>query len=534
MGAGMDDTQFDAWTRRRFGLTTGGTLASLFGLLRLDEADAKNKKKKRRRRRKKKQRRREKRRDNNNGGNPGPPADHPDILLIYVDDMREDDYAALSRTRSLIADQGATYPNYFITTPLCAPSRASLFRGQYAHNTDVRSNNGPNGGFTAFDRINEDTIAVWLRGADPVYRTAHVGKHINGYNAANNQIGPGWSDWIVPVPVTFYDYKLNVNGKSEKHKSKRKDYLTDVLARKARNIIASTPASTPLFLYFAPKAPHGPSTPAKRHIGAFADAKLDRPPSFNEADISDKPQYMQRPPLDEQDIDALEQMNQLRLESLLAVDEAVASLINALETAGRLDNAYIMFVTDNGYLLGEHRRTAKNVPYEEAIRMSMLLRGPGVRQGTNDAFVANIDLAPTFAELAGVTPPSYVDGRSLVETFDGSGNGRQAMLLEMFAPGPVPDPEDVEDILPAERRLLAEQAAVPTARRAIRTADWVYVDNESDSPELYDLQNDPFQLRSLHDDPDQSQNIAQLSAWLNTLRDCDAGACRDAENGPPD
>ncbi len=107
-----------------------------------------------------------------------------------------------------------------MTTPLCAPSRATFFRGQYAHNTGVRANNGANGGWTAFNRINENTIATWLRDAEPSYRTAHVGKHINGYGAARGQvgpIGPGWTDWIVPEPVAFYDYTLNVNGTPEQH-----------------------------------------------------------------------------------------------------------------------------------------------------------------------------------------------------------------------------------------------------------------------------------------------------------------------------
>ena len=347
--------------------------------------------------------------------------------------------------------------------------------------------------------------------------------------AVQNQVGPGWSDWIVPVPVAFYDYKLNVNGKSEKHGSKQKDYLTDVLARKARTVIRTTPAATPLFIYFAPKAPHGPSTPANRHKGEFADAVLDKSGSFNEADMTDKPAYMQRDPLRQADIKALQRSNRLRLESLLSVDEAIASLVETLEERGRLENAYIFFVSDNGYLLGEHRRSAKNVPYEEVIRVSMLVRGPGIRGGVNDAIVANIDLAPTIAELAGADPPGYVDGRSIVETFAGSGNDRQALLIEMFPPGPA-DPEEANAV---EARLVAEQVEPTSTRRAIRTADWLYVEHGTGERELYDLDGDPFQLTSLHDDAGHSDEIAELSDWLATLRDCEAASCRSAENGPP-
>ncbi|MGH2614506.1 MAG: sulfatase family protein [Thermomicrobiales bacterium] len=526
----MSSSRLASWTRRRLALATGAALASLQELLDWEEAAAKNKdRRKRKRRRKRRQKRRRRNQNQNPNPNP-PPTGPPDILVIYVDDMREDDFLALSRTRALLAGEGATYPNYFMTTPLCGPSRASFFRGQYAHNTGVRSNQD---GYAVFNGIDSSTIATWLRDADPSYRTAHVGKHINGYRAAQGQIGPGWTDWIVPVPVAFYDYTLNVNGTSEAHGDRPQHYLTDVMARKARNIVATTPAETPLFMYFAPKAPHGPSTPADRHEGSFADAELDKDkPSFNEADMSDKPDYMQRDPLSQADINALERSNQLRLESLLAVDEAIESLVATLGQAGRLEQTYIFFVTDNGYLLGEHRRTAKNVPYEEVIRMSMLLRGPGVRRGVNNAMVTNIDLAPTIAALAGVAPPGFVDGRSLVPTFGGAGNSRQAILLEMFPPGPQADPE--EEAIPAEARLLAVQAEPASTRRAIRTDDWVYVEHGTGERELYNLRDDPFQLESLHADPGQSERMQDFSAWLATLRNCSAASCRTAENGPPD
>jgi N-acetylglucosamine-6-sulfatase len=513
---GMEGSRFDAWTRRRFGLTTGGTLATLFGLRRLDEAGAKHHHHHHKHKHKHKQKNKHKHHVN-----------HPDIVLIYVDDMREQDFIAVPRTMALLGDQGATYPNYFITTPLCAPSRSSFFRGQYAHNHGVLNNTL---GWSEFHSTGDDlnTIATWLGQANPKYHTAHVGKYVNGYKAAQNQIGPGWSDWIVPVPVSYYDYTLNVNGTSEEHGSKNADYLTDVLAEKARNVITTTPRDTPLFLYFAPKAPHGPATPANRHKGDFADAQLDEGGSFNEADMSDKPAYMQRPLLDQDEIDALEETNEMRLETLLAVDEAVEDIVSALDEAGRLDGAYILFVTDNGYLLGEHRRSGKNVPYEEAIRMSMLVRGPSIHAGsTHNAMVANIDLAPTIAELAGVKTPAFVDGRSFKKTFGGSGFERQALLIEMF-----PDAgEDTEEGDTLERALNQKEAT--STRRGIRTEDWVYVEHGTGERELYDLHADPLELESLHDDPDHSDDIQRLSAWLATLQNCATADCRKAENGPP-
>jgi N-acetylglucosamine-6-sulfatase len=535
----MDSSRLAEWTRRKLGLAAGGSFASLLGLLAGDESEAKNKNRRKRKRRKKRQ----KRRNNNQNQNPPPPPpcvgdacpDLPDIILINVDDMREEDYLALPQTRALIQAQGTTYPNYLLATPVCAPSRASLLRGQYTHNHGVLRNDGANGGWATFtgNGADQSTIATWLRGATPAYRTALIGKYLNGYRAARNAVAPGWTDWVVPVPVNFYDYTLNVNGAAEQHGSRARDYLTDVMAEKARGIIASTPAETPLFMYFAPKAPHGPATPARRHQGDFAGHSLDRSGAFNEEDITDKPAYMQRPLLDDAEIASLEQTDRNRLESLRAVDEAIAGIVEALRAAGRLERAYIVFVTDNGFLLGEHRRTAKLVPYEESIRMSMLVRGPGVRAGVvNEALVGNIDLAPTIAALAGVTPPGFVDGRSLVPTFDGSGSGRQAFLVAAYS-GQESDPEEIEAEVGLER-VLGDQRGV-TPYRAIRTTEWMYVEyrNAERERELYDLNADPFQLESRHADPGTAAVREGLSAWLATLEGCSGQTCRNAENAPP-
>ena len=552
----MDDAHFDAWTRRRFGLAGSSALAALLGLRALAEVSAatsgkcqpqcgecercdRGKCRKRKHGKKRCKRGRCKPLADGSpcaGGtcqagscNAQPPNDLPDIIVINVDDMRQSDYRALSRTTAALGGQGVSFPNYFMTTPLCGPSRSTLFRGQYAHNHGVLTNSGQNGGWPAFHDSgdDQDTIATWLRGATPSYRTAHIGKYLNGYQAKRGRVAPGWSDWFVPTPVAFYDYTLNANGSPEPHGSARRDYLTDVLAEKARTVIATTPATTPLFLYFAPKAPHGPAIPARRHIGAFANQPLDQGDSFNEADLSDKPAYLQRPLLTAEDIAKLEQTNRDRLESLLAVDEAVADIVDALQQAGRLERAYLFFVTDNGFLLGQHRRTAKQVPYEEAIRMAMLARGPGIAAGsTNSAMVANIDLAPTIAELAGVATPGFVDGRSFAPILGGAISSRQAILIEGFS-GAETDPEEV-----AAARVLPGQQGAPTYQ-AIRTADRLYVEYRTAERELYDLIVDPDELESRHDDPAYAAEAQRLSAWLAALEACSGPACRTAEDQPP-
>jgi len=529
--------EFDAWTRRQFAAIATGGLAWLIALAGGDDAGAGDNKKKRRR--KQKRRRRRRRRQDQQASPPPPPASpppggatRPDIILINVDDMRQPDFIALPRTMALLASEGMTFPNYLLTTPLCGPSRSSLLRGQYAHNHGVLRNGGSQGGWRTFHDLGRDqsTIATWLRAASPAYRTAMIGKYLNGARFRQGEIAPGWSDWYVPTPVAFYNYTLNANGISEEHGNAEADYLTDVLADRASDFITSTPAGTPLFLYFTPKAPHGPATPANRHIGAFASHALDQSGSFNEADVSDKPAYIQNQPLfNANQIENIEQNDRDRLESLLAVDDAVAAIVDALTRAGRLSNAYIFFVTDNGFLLGQHRRTGKQVPYEESIRMAMLVRGPGVsRGGTHNALVANVDLGPTIAELAGVTPPNFVDGRSLADTLTGGSNGRQAMLIEGFS-GQESDPEEME-----AARALPSQEGLPQYR-AIRTANRTYVEyrNNAEDRELYDLTIDAQQLVSRHDDPAYDAEMQQLSAWLAALEECQGDSCRTLENGPP-
>lgn len=461
------------------------------------------------------------------------PATQPDIVVIVLDDMRSSDYSVMSLTQSLVGDKGITFPNYIVTSPTCAPSRASFYRGQYAHNHGV----GYGGGGSIWDLyhgtgLDQDTVAVWLH--DAGYRTAQIGKYMNQLKGLSEP-GPGWDDWVVPRKLKPFNYELSVNGNEEVHLDAEEDYLTDVLARKASEFIASTPEDTPLFLYFAPKAPHKPVVPAPRHAGTFADVHLDQSGSFNEEDMSDKPINMQRPPLTSEEMALLDKLNQGRLESLLAADEAVAQIIEALETAGRLDNTYVIFTSDNGYALGEHRDEGKSTPYEEAIRVGMMARGPHIPAGqVNPALVANIDLAPTFADIAGAAIPDFVDGRSILDALHGGDSGRQALLIEIDSSVGQDDEDDEEAVIVDEKghRIAGR---VRSSWRGIRTADWTYVEwgVPAIDYELYDLHADPAQLQSLHADPAHADTIDELAAWLATLVDCAGATCRQAENAPP-
>src|SRR6185295_6488695 len=242
------------------------------------------------------------------------------------------------------------------------------------------------------------------------YRTALIGKYLNEYpdSDAPSYVPPGWDEWVVPAggaPYTQFDYTLNLNGSLVEHAGTPADYLGDVLSRQARNFVTKASADgVPFFLYLTPYSPHKPCTAAPRHAGLFSKVKAPRTPSFNEADVSDKPEGIrEKALLTKGDIALLDSLYRRRLQSLQSVDEAVAALITTLEKAGQLDNTFIIFTSDNGFHIGQHRLLgSKYTPYEEDIRIPLIVRGPGVPAGAKaKALVENVDLAPTIAQLAG-------------------------------------------------------------------------------------------------------------------------------------
>lgn len=465
----------------------------------------------------------------------------PNVVLILLDDADARIVAGMPNVSSLLTREGTSFTNFFVSTPLCCPSRASILRGQYSHNHGVRRNNGEGGGFETFYALDRErsTLATWLQ--DAGYRTGLFGKYLNRYptTAPAAYVPPGWSDWraFASKGSHYYvDYVLNENGRLVTFGDRPRHYSTDVLANDALNFVdRGTAADTPFFLYFAPYAPHGPAIPAPRDADAPVDNRAPRPPSFNEADIRDKPRWIRTlPRLKAAERRTIDERHRQRQRSLLAVDDAIGRLVDKLRQTGELDNTYIIFTSDNGFHLGEHRLPdGKQSPYEESIRMPLVVRGPGVPAGREVAALAlNSDLAPTIADLAGVAPPDFVDGRSLAPLLRGedAGGERTAVLIEY------------------ERSRSADAEATDTGWRpigalgneiqapsydALRTTDHLYVEYASGERELYDLGADPFQLENLAAtaDPD---DLAPLAARLAELRGCAADACRAAEDAPLD
>ncbi len=268
--------------------------------------------------------------------------------------------------------------------------------------------------------------------------------------------------------------------------------------------------NSPLFIYHAPWAPHKPATPAPHHAELYSDLKAPREPSFNEADVSDKPAFVRaRPLLTDEQIAEIDEYHRNRLRTLVAVDESMGRIVEALDAAGRLDNTFFFYTSDSGFHLGHHRLyLGKGGPYEENIRVPLIVRGPGVAPGrTIDRFALSIGLAPTLAELAGAQAPSFVDGRSLVPLLRGA------------------TPE------PWRNTFLIEHWGEKKGFRGLRARDLVYVEYTSGEREFYDLSRDPHQLESAHADADPERARA-LAGILERLARCKADSCREAEELP--
>ena len=421
------------------------------------------------------------------------------IVLILTDDQRFDTMWAMPKAQALLADEGVTFTNAFVVNPLCCPSRASILTGKYSHGTGVYTNGGQYGGFGNFD--DSSTIATWLH--DEGYTTALVGKYLNHYEGTP-YIPPGWDQWVAFSDNTgeYYDYDLNVNGVIEHRGSTRADYSTTLLADYAEDFILTAPERKPFFLYFSLFAPHGHATPERQYRNQFSNLRgLKKSPAFNERNVRDKPKYIRDlSSLDDGEIERLDSERKGTYETLLSVDDAVESVVTALETTGQLDNTLIVFTSDNGNLFGEHRWNYKIVPYEESIRVPLVVRYDPLLNGpiVDDHLALNIDLAPTFAGLAGVDAPG-ADGSDLLLPATGQAQGWRTDFL-------------IESLHYRRHR----KGNVPTYC-AVRNERYIYVDYQGSAAEFYNLNKDPYELENSVNREGAAAPLATMQARLAEL-----------------
>lgn len=470
----------------------------------------------------------------------------PNIVVIMTDDQDDmDSMAVMPKTRNLIGSQGLTFTNSFVDFPLCCSSRVSFLTGQAAHNTGVLANAPPDGGYLKFQPTEGNALPVWLQQAG--YVTAHMGKYPNGYGAGDTpfnlstHIPPGWTLWNgMPDSVggySYYNYSINENGVLHPYGNTPADYKTDVQAQKAADFIANQQNSPqPFFLWLAPLAPHqnslesdakGGATanklpiPAPRHLGLFDSTPLPQSPNFNEVDVSDKPRFVQLFPLmDASSIASTTESFRRHRESLLAVDDMVERVVNALQSAGELDNTIIVFTSDNGFFEGQHRIPGgKLLVYEESIRVPLLIRGPGIQKGqTRSQLVNNLDLVATIEELAGAAPGRIPDGNSLTPLFQNPSAPWRSSLLA----------QGMDKIF--------GNGYLYGRFQAIRTNNYIYVEHNGTDfgleKELYDLMTDPYELNSKHNDPAYTPIMNDLRGRLNILRTCAGESCWMTSIGP--
>lgn len=474
------------------------------------------------------------------------PAARPNLAFVLVDDLDLAAMQELPALRPLLHEAGTTFTQAYVSVSLCCPSRATILRGQYSHNTGIFANKGRNGGYRAFVRKGDElsTVGTWLK--DAGYTTALYGKYLNGYpgDGEPTRVPPGWSSWMVPAsgnPYTQYDYTLNHDGVLIPHGNAPEDYLTDVLAAQANRFVhEAAVAKRPFFLYLSVFAPHSPETPAVRHEGTHAGARVPRTPALAEDDVSDKPAWMRAAEaLDNKAVAANDAHYRRRLQSMEAVVDLIAGLIAQLRTDGTLEDTYLVFTSDNGFHFGEHRLPrGKNTAYDEDLRVPLVVRGPGVPAGKIvDALTLNTDFAPTFAALAGVTPPEWVDGRNLAPLWAPTPppTWRTAVLLEHKGPLPLDD-NDTRGVMEPEED---EENTAPKGKHkgdgggpvfaGVHTRDAVYVEYQQGDRELYDLVKDPYELQNLAATTDAA-TLAKWHGWLEELRTCRGASCRTAED----
>lgn len=432
--------------------------------------------------------------------------DQPNFIVLMTDDQVYYSISYMPILENELINTGINFTQGFVTTPLCCPSRASILTGQYAHNHGVLENREPRGGAANMD--DTSTIATWLKQAG--YRTAYIGKYLNYY--ANMEplgyVPPGWDEWHVVLDATrphrlYLNYSMSENGEVVQYGTDPADYSADLFTAKALDFIQES-KDQPFFLVIGYFNPHEPHESAKRHNDMFRsdeefmDTLL---PNFNEEDISDKPVWMHGlPPTDwEKMVNAY----QRTVRSMQSVDEGIADIVRTLDQIGQREDTLIIFLSDNGLTYGEHRLpTEKNCQFEECIRVPFVVSYPRMISSPrqDDHLVANIDIAPTLVDLAGIDMPESVDGVSLVPLFTNNAQQwREALLIEHW-------------------QLSEGFGSVIPEFFGLRTQNWKYVEYATGEKELYDLSNDPFEMDNLAHTEEHIQVMDEFSVQLQILK----------------
>ncbi|HEX6248275.1 MAG TPA: sulfatase [Nocardioidaceae bacterium] len=438
----------------------------------------------------------------------------PNIILITTDDMSLTDLRWMPQTRKLIRGAGANVSGFLSNHPLCCAARAEILTGQYAHNNGVHHNGGQNGGYPALLSKSQH-IGTWLRNAG--YRTAFVGKHLNLWEQTRHR-QPGWSRFNPALRGIYHPFRITMFHGGQP-RTYRGTHTSDLMGQfTTRYIRAFSRSGAPFFIWTSQVAPHQmnvdgrwrPPVPAVRHRDLYATVMPPTlsDPAYDGADVSDKPPYVQASTTVSRD--TVIAWHRARIRSLRSVDDQVKEMVEALRSVGELRNTFIFFTSDNGYMLGEHRQTGKNKPYEESVRVPLVVRGPGIPAGAlRREIYGLVDLAPTFLHIAGATAGRPLDGRSMLPTLRRGTPGYDNYLMQ------------------------AGHADAPWWWRGVGSTDFVYTRYDADGfEELYDMRSDPHQLQNVANDPDYAATKAEYAARLAALSTCAGPTCLEADIPP--
>lgn len=461
----------------------------------------------------------------------------PNIVFVLADDFSMNLigkavlHESMPHVEAMMQD-GISFSRYFVTDSLCCPSRSSIFTGKLPHDTGVFTNSGDDGGFAAFVKNGNtpETFAVALQKAG--YKTAMMGKYLNGYEPTKDAPPKGWDEWdVAGNGYPQFNYDLNENGKVVHFGKDASDYLTDVVSGLGQDFIKAN-ASGPFFLEIATFAPHAPYVPAPRNANDFPGLSLDRAAPYGARPDASAPQWLKQiKPLGKPAMARMDEAFRMRVQSDEAIDKMIGGIEALLKQLHLDQNTYIVFSGDNGYHMGEYSlRPGKMTPFDTDIEVPLIITGPGVKAGaTVTAIAENIDLCPTFTELGGAAASAGLqpDGHSLVALLDGSAPKawRNEALIEHHHPPRDPSDPDVQE----------GPSGNPPSYEAIRMPDALYVEYGAPQNDAayYDLKTDPLELRNTVKSL-PSATVAKLHQVLAANTACKgADACWVAQSAAP-
>lgn len=474
---------------------------------------------------------------------------NPNIVLLLTDDqdLLLGGMSPLARTIAFLSD-GVYLKNFFVTTPICCPSRSTLISGRFPHNflynESVKDSQDPscmamNSSSADFE---QKSIAVYLKKLG--YRTGQFGKYLNPggmkyYCSETNATDlPGFDRWFTMCNDNqYFKNKISDNGELKTYGTDLSDYLTSIIGNATLSFMEDAlKQNEPFFAYIAPHAPHVPATPAPWYEDAFPYMLAPRSPNYNFTASDHHKIVRSQSPLDPYGIGPqVDELFQNRWRTLLSVDDLMMDVVDVLSEYGQLDNTYFLYTSDHGFQLGQFNLpSCKLQPYEHDIRVPMFVKGPDIAKSLPSFVAGMVDVAPTIITLAGGVPPDTMDGHSFDYMIKKSGRGsrqntwRDKHTLEYWSQG---------NVIRYQHYIDGPNNTYIGVRLLNETHNYLYVEFYEDTHpryftdpaveyELFDLSTDPYQMVNLYGTgKEDSKLVDELHAFLHQQVMCSGSNC---------